>query len=265
MKKQILSLFGLMAIVLLVGAGCAQTQDSSIKNDGESAKNAENQNIVEKTNIEEKNEGSITLSAEKTNIAGEVLLSWIVPKSLKSDDGYRIIRSLEKNPVWPGSYWFHQDASRDHITWINIPTGIHNFRICRFISGECAEYSNEVSVQIIGKAKTTSETFTTARTEVETVRGFYNALMSDNKDNALAFVPESVQATEYFKTKWLKIANWQFQNLEIRIDTITGDIFSEKKVDVGIGVKIDDVFQVGSDQVTIDYRNGKWWIVDFPT
>ena len=246
---------GLAALLLLAGGGCSSADTPANKADDGSSAAAPTEQLGGAS------AEAIMLRAEPTSADGEVYLSWDVPTSLASDDGYRIVRANEPEPAFPGNYWFHQDEDRRHITWINIPDGTHYFRVCQFMDGACKAYSNEVEVRVGNK---TIGTATEARSEEETIRKFYDGLMSANKETALQYVPASVQSASFFKKKWAKIKDWQYQNVEIRIDTITGDGYSKKQVDVVLGIKIDNKLEVGTDQITIDYREGTWWVVDFP-
>jgi len=260
MKGKILSL-GAVAVLLLVGAGCAQVESPALE---KQATEPVVQNTTDGTTVETVvSDDSITLSAVPTAIPGEVLLTWNVPTELESPEGYRLVRSANVEPRFPGSFWFHQGQERRHITWINVPAGRQYFRLCQFKGGECVAYSNQVSVNLGENANSTASPYTTKRTEVEVIRNFYNALMSDNKADALKYVPASVRSADFFKQKWEEIQDWQFQNVEIRLDTITGDIFIIKKVDIVVGVKVDGKIVAGPRQVTVDFRNDKWYIVDF--
>ncbi len=89
---------------------------------------------------------SISLSAEAVSTG--VNLSWSVSGDNSSSDGFKIVKSSDPNPVYPGNdYEYKNDNSLRSYTW-GLDAGTYNFRVCQYVSGECISYSNNVEVTV---------------------------------------------------------------------------------------------------------------------
>ncbi len=256
MRKVLLPIGGIALALLLVGAGCAKVEAPKTS-DSSKDKPA----VTEKADVPpvETNSKKITLSATPIELAGQVYLQWAVPEQFKSDEGYRLVRSKNENPTFPGNFWFHQEADRDHITWIDIPGGTWHFRICQFVDGACAAYSDDVSV-IVPMSSIEAKT----STPENVVKAFYEALI-ENREDALQYVPLSIQNSDRFKRKWEQTKDWQYMN--VKIGEPREDVDGGYFVDVHIGIRIGDSDRTeqGKDQVSVEKRGKKWWVTSFPT
>jgi hypothetical protein len=257
MQNKALSIGVLAFAMILIGGGCAKVEQPTPASDTEANTKAA---VTEQASAAATT-GNLTLSAYALEKEGQVRLTWGVPSDLESAEGYRIVRSGKyPGAVYPGNHWFHQKTDARSVTWVGVPAGTQHFRICQFTNGKCTAYSNSVAVDVNGTSGAAG--FSTADSAV---RAFYNALMSGDKSTALNYVPTSVRNTAQFQRKWKKIQDWQFVNAEVRATQETGDNFTQKNVDVVLGIRINDKIEVATDQATADYRNGKWYLIDFPT
>ena len=91
----------------------------------------------------------ISLSANAT--AEGVDLSWNL-NGIEAPNGVKVIKGPEANPVFPGNDGIYLGdtkiksyrwAAKDGKTW--------HFRVCSYVDGKCANYSNDVSVQTVLK------------------------------------------------------------------------------------------------------------------
>lgn len=149
-----LTLGGLMAIsLLLVGAGCASESPEQATLPAEVEQ--ETTSTIEQSNFQVENR--IVLAAEQAGNR-RVEFDWEVGGEVAHPNGYRLVRSFEENPVDDGTnYWFHQPNTRNHIAWINLPTGTQHFRICGYDENGCTIYSNNVTVDITASAAVKTE------------------------------------------------------------------------------------------------------------
>ncbi len=86
--------------------------------------------------------GKLNLSAKATK--SKVELKWEV-KSLGDLDGFKIVKSKEKNPVYPGSeYKYITDKEARSAFWEIKDGDEYHFRICQYKDGKCLSYSNDV-------------------------------------------------------------------------------------------------------------------------
>lgn len=134
--------------LLLVGAGCANNTADTDKDTTPPAKDA-NGSMSDTDNTDDTTAaaGDITLSAEAKGNQ-EVYFEWDTADE-ENYDGFIIVRSEEADPVHTGNnYWFRQDKRREFVTWVDLPTGEWNFRICGLDGDECAVYSNNVTVTV---------------------------------------------------------------------------------------------------------------------
>lgn len=75
-----------------------------------------------------------------------VNLSW--DGNFTSAKGYKVVRSSEINPVYPGNeYHYLSDPNDDSDIW-TLSTGTHYFRVCEYLGGSCGTYSNNLEITI---------------------------------------------------------------------------------------------------------------------
>lgn len=88
--------------------------------------------------------GTITLTAFKCT--NGVVLNWKVT-NLDCPNGYKIVRGLQANPVYPGNdyKYINNEAQYGYIWEINDGKTYH-FRVCQYVGGRCGVYSNDVVV-----------------------------------------------------------------------------------------------------------------------
>jgi hypothetical protein len=106
------------------------------------AEEEEKANEVEDTKIT--STGAITLSAVK--VASGIKLSWSV-SGVDSSSGYKIVRSTQVNPVYPGNdYQYITNGDQHAYTWAITDGKTYNFRVCQYLGGKCGVYSNNVKL-----------------------------------------------------------------------------------------------------------------------
>ena len=139
------------AVLLLLGAGCATSNEDSTGGTTPAVKQAGSDTTSAESDTEAANDAplndEIRLTATPTNDYS-VSFAWEIGEDAEYD-GFIIVRSLEPNPEHSGkNYWFRQHPSRRSVTWTPLPKGEWNFRICGLINNECAAYSNNVTATI---------------------------------------------------------------------------------------------------------------------
>lgn len=89
--------------------------------------------------------GSIALTG--STVDNGILLKWTV-SDMTTDSGFKVVKSTEVNPVYPGNdYQYLTTPSTREYVW-NIKDGrTYHFRVCKYLGGSCVAYSNDVSVQ----------------------------------------------------------------------------------------------------------------------
>ncbi len=86
--------------------------------------------------------GKISLSG-KTTSSG-VSLSWTA-NNLGSFDGFKIVKSKEANPVYPGSeYQYLSSKDARSYSWSISSGSKYHFRVCQYAGGKCVLYSNDI-------------------------------------------------------------------------------------------------------------------------
>lgn len=84
----------------------------------------------------------ISLSGKTTSKG--VSLSWNAT-NLGSFDGFKIVKSKESNPVYPGSeYRYITNKEAKSYSWEITSGSKYYFRICQYAGGKCIFYSNDV-------------------------------------------------------------------------------------------------------------------------
>lgn len=91
----------------------------------------------------ENNDARITLSS-KSNDDG-IKLSWQT-ENLGSFDGFKLVKSKDANPVYPGdTYKYFSGSGTKTYTWGITDGNKYHFRVCKYAGGKCVLYSNDVS------------------------------------------------------------------------------------------------------------------------
>ena len=103
---------------------------------------AETQPIQEQNSVTE-----MTLTGEALG-KNMVKFQWTLPNGMNDPASFRLVRGPKENPVSPGNYFFQVLGNKREMTWISLPTGKQNFRICTFIDNKCDVYSNNIEVDV---------------------------------------------------------------------------------------------------------------------
>jgi hypothetical protein len=91
-------------------------------------------------------DGTITLSGNVNS--GIVYLNWVV-KNMSSAKGFKIVKSTEPNPVYPGNaYHYLSDPDVRTDTWTELGPATYHFRVCEYLGGSCGVYSNDLSLTV---------------------------------------------------------------------------------------------------------------------
>jgi hypothetical protein len=91
------------------------------------------------------NNTSIKLSAVVTT--GGIKFSWTVG-GINVDQGFKLIKSLEINPVYPGNdYQYLTESGTRSYTWKISDGKTYYFRVCQYLGGKCGVYSNNVKIK----------------------------------------------------------------------------------------------------------------------
>ncbi len=85
---------------------------------------------------------SIKLSGE-TDGSG-VVLEWVA-NGLDVSNGFKAVKSLTANPVFPGDSYVYLDANKNSHRWGLTDGKEWHFRVCQYLGeGKCGSYSNEI-------------------------------------------------------------------------------------------------------------------------
>lgn len=88
--------------------------------------------------------GTINLSGNVNS--GIVYLNWVV-KDMTSAKGFKIVKSTEPNPVYPGNdYHYLSDPDVRSDNWTDLSSGTYHFRVCEYLGGSCGIYSNDLTL-----------------------------------------------------------------------------------------------------------------------
>ncbi|MBN1326285.1 hypothetical protein JW977_04920 [Candidatus Falkowbacteria bacterium] len=109
--------------------------------------------ILKISNGSEPTNKSITLKA--TASGNTVNLSWT--PNFTSSMGYKIVKSTEANPVYPGNdYHYLSSSGARSDKWEGLSAGTYHFRVCEYLGGKCGVYSNDVSISITSSVPETN-------------------------------------------------------------------------------------------------------------
>lgn len=159
--KQSHALVGIAALLLLVGAGCSQGENPQVKDatpaaDATAPTETNSSDIVTAPEVSPDTNSSqtssdFTVTAEaKGNRTLNV--TWSVPSSMSEDkdvSAYRILVGKTENPTWDNKYyWYERGATYRDKTIEGLNTGKQHIRVCAVKAGDCAMYSNNVTVDV---------------------------------------------------------------------------------------------------------------------
>lgn len=139
------------AVLLLLGAGCGNTPEASpAETTTPTVKDAGEDMSLEAElfdTAEGMADGDISLTATSRGNQS-VYFEWELPEEVEYD-GFVIVRGEEANPEHDQkNYWFRQHYTRRVVTWVDLPTGDWNFRVCGLEGTECVAYSNNISLTV---------------------------------------------------------------------------------------------------------------------
>lgn len=89
-------------------------------------------------------------------VSDGVSLTWTV-NGLEAPNGFKVVRSLTADPVYPGDNYYYLSSvdARAH-KWAVKDGKTYYFRVCQYIDGKCALYSNNVKVTAPKTTESTS-------------------------------------------------------------------------------------------------------------
>lgn len=156
--QKILKFFGGITVILvLIGAGCATTETTSVTtkkaNDTKSAdpdtKISDSVMDVEKI---DSSATEVNIALESTAIGNrQVKFEWKLNDGESNPKYFILLRSEKQYPRHDQkTFWFRQHGTRNSATWINLPLGTQHFSICTSDDGKtCSIYSNDSVVEVI--------------------------------------------------------------------------------------------------------------------
>ncbi|MBI5728177.1 MAG: hypothetical protein HY984_00290 [Candidatus Magasanikbacteria bacterium] len=159
MNRKLLAASSLVGLLLTVGAGCAeqnQTTDTGAKPADADSGAAITATVSPSTTIEIKSDKEsqptetteLKLTAEALG-NGEVKLQWTLPDAMVTTDGFRLIRAKQENPVNDGkNYWYKTNSRRHEYVWTKVTTGTQHIRVCTLKGEDCIAYSNDAAVEV---------------------------------------------------------------------------------------------------------------------
>ncbi|MDZ7798780.1 MAG: FecR family protein [Patescibacteria group bacterium] len=101
-------------------------------------------NTNSNTNTSTEETGSIVLTGSASD--NGVSLSWTAT-GLDVSHGFKVVRSLEENPVYPGSYYVYLNKGENKSYQWELKDGkTWHFRVCQYLGSECGVYSNDIIV-----------------------------------------------------------------------------------------------------------------------
>lgn len=152
----------LLGAILLIGAGCANTNSPSdtvdlppltksatdVLDPNSIGTNSTDDVVPEEMPPEDMSDAEIRLVGEAAG-KNMVKLEWDVDEDTDVSDGFILVRSDKPNPSHDQvNYWWRQHEKSREGTWIKVPSGVQHFRVCILRDAECAAYSNDVEVTV---------------------------------------------------------------------------------------------------------------------
>lgn len=132
-----------MALVMLLGAGCAKTTPNTVENKTGENKTGE----VGKTTAVSASGLAITKAESAT--AGTLTVEFAVGGELaQGATGYRLLLANEANPTWPTQgFWYELGPDHRSKVW-RVPSGKRHLRVCAVKDNQCVEYSENLEVEV---------------------------------------------------------------------------------------------------------------------
>ena len=161
------------------------------------------ENTEEKTEEQEEEKtvtpapaSGIYLSAKA--VSDGVAFNWSVT-NVDVSQGFKIVKSTEMNPVYPGNdYVYLDNASTRSYTW-NIKDGkTYYFRVCQYLGGKCGVYSQNVKV--------TAPLKETYKEKEETTGNVSSISVNSTGGTGVAWTTVGV-SSQGFKIVWSKNSN----------------------------------------------------------
>ncbi|MFA6321990.1 MAG: FecR family protein [Candidatus Buchananbacteria bacterium] len=122
--------------------------------------------------------------------------SWKV-SNVNVDNGFKLVRSTEINPVYPGNdYQYLTNAATRSYKWKMSDGQTYYFRICQYLGGKCGKYSN--NVKLTAPKKVTEATETEGDVTSITLSGSHDGQVSWKTNG---------YSEQGFKIVWSKISN----------------------------------------------------------
>ena len=120
------------------------TNQNQEENKEENKEQNQEQNKNTNTNIAPVVTSKILFSAKA--IEGGISFGWD-PQNVDTSSGFKIVKSKEANPVYPGNSYKFVSSAGQRVEFWNIQDGeTYHFRICQYLGGSCGVYSNDVVV-----------------------------------------------------------------------------------------------------------------------
>ena len=140
MSKKIAVFLSLLALITVIGAGCATeqgTEPTEQKADNSTPLTTNTENTIPDTN------NNIALTVEKAG-AGEVKLSW--QTDMKSKTGWRVMNA--SRPLSEKPFWQLVNGEAKEFTLSGLSAGKRYFSVCAWTGTECFASSKEMELDI---------------------------------------------------------------------------------------------------------------------
>ncbi|MCC7522447.1 SH3 domain-containing protein [Candidatus Uhrbacteria bacterium] len=107
--------------------------------------------------------GTISLKGEA--LPGGVKLTWVI--SGDGSKGFKVVKSTEANPEYPGDSAEYVDGNTRTITRYGLSAKTYHFRVCRYTGNGCDVYSNNIELTIPASEKDTSSKYQSSNGELK--------------------------------------------------------------------------------------------------
>ncbi|MBP9759623.1 S-layer homology domain-containing protein [Candidatus Dojkabacteria bacterium] len=153
-----------------------------------------------------------------------MILSWTVSETLNTEHGFKIVKGIIENPVYPGSAIYISDGTVRQYEF-GIPSGgIYFVRVCRYltISNSCDSYSN--NIKIVGELNPINTTGDIKLySSVNTTNGkvlleWQTANASDENGGFKIAYSSTNQNPKYPKDQWIYIDNSTIRRRELELE-----------------------------------------------
>jgi hypothetical protein len=147
--KKVLSSVAAGSLLLILGAGCANAPAEVTIPAADP-----NAAVVTPPPVAEVQVPAETAPVDQITLTGEALggnkvkFSWVLPSGMTDPSSFRLVRGPKENPASPGNNYFQLLGGKREITWVSLPTGKQNFRICTFKEDTCDVYSNNIEMDV---------------------------------------------------------------------------------------------------------------------